>query len=845
MHLKSYITKYSKNKLVLYVYLPLFLIGLISTVILVGRVSFKKNFAQGNPQADKNIIKGKIFMTDMHSEENDTNDYRYYLETDDNGQKARRELKYNGTKLLMPNTEVSITGGRIEGADGSILVDETSGANLSVNSTSANSAVITGGTGYRRVALVLLYWSDLPASATPADATAARTWFSTIKNYFYDESHQKLSMQNDPGDTYGWANIGVPYSCATYLNTASGNPIDTKIASLVDFSKYQSVVTIVALPGDCGDSFGSVGGWYPNGAGLVRVPSFRDPAVLEHELSHNLSGNHTALLYNCGPNMPRNCTWDATDDYELLGHPAVGNPNLKDGFGLSAFHKELFGWNTFKNINYVIGNGTYNIYSMETEPNMPQSLQICRDIDTFYSVETRNNIGHDAYLPSSMTSGVIVRLIGLNPNAYPLNDPVFSTKGPDSFQMSPAITETSLYPGNSMTDTEKGIKITAMSKGLSSASVKVEYTSPVAFCPSIFGNSENDYQLSTDFDDYDTSCGTTKYSRPEIYFGVDPACSTNNLHTAYFKFPNVQIARNTPISSAALEFTMDGPFTSLFNESITVTDGTTTSPAIAWPISETWITKEIRRSVDFKSAVQSVINSTSWSPGKTLTVKISHVSGSGERRVYSYERGTSETVPFTKLMIKTGTSLPTFTPTPTPRYTATPTPRYTPTPTPRVTATPTPVGSSTQLYPTADAYVSSGSPSTNYGSATTLSADYSPVKIAYMRFDLTSLAGRTITKAYLKLFVSNITTGTLNLKRVTGLWTEGGVTYNSKPTLGTSIRTFSSPAATGAWTNTELTTFINSNKGTIINIAVDTTSTDDFVFYSRNATSNKPYLLIQ
>ncbi len=170
------------------------------------------------------------------------------------------------------------------------------------------------------------------------------------------------------------------------------------------------------------------------------------------------------------------------------------------------------------------------------------------------------------------------------------------------------------------------------------------------------------------------------------------------------------------------------------------------------------------------------------------------------------------------------------------------------TPTRSVVATPTSttgtVGS--QVLPVADAYVTSSSPSTNYGSSTSLQVDYSsPTAITYMRFDLTSLANTTITRATLKVYVTNSTTGSINFKNLSSSWTESAVTYNTKPTLSTLIKSVTNPGATGTWTSIDLTTYVNNHKGSTAAFAIDSTSTDGFNFTSRNSSSNKPYLLIQ
>ena len=84
----------------------------------------------------------------------------------------------------------------------------------------------------------------------------------------------------------------------------------------------------------------------------------------------------------------------------------------------------------------------------------------------------------------------------------------------------------------------------------------------------------------------------------------------------------------------------------------------------------------------------------------------------------------------------------------------------------------------------ADSYISSATPTQNFGTATTLSV--ASGNAALVQFDLAGIpAGTNISKAYLRLFVDKVTAGgTLNVAPVTSGWTEGGVTFAAQPTVG-------------------------------------------------------------
>ena len=72
--------------------------------------------------------------------------------------------------------------------------------------------------------------------------------------------------------------------------------------------------------------------------------------------------------------------------------------------------------------------------------------------------------------------------------------------------------------------------------------------------------------------------------------------------------------------------------------------------------------------------------------------------------------------------------------------------------------------------------------------ATKLAVDNSPIENSYLKFDLSGLAGRTLVGAKLQLRATTSgSTGTQNVRLVTvDTWTESGVTFNTRPALGSS-----------------------------------------------------------
>jgi len=148
-------------------------------------------------------------------------------------------------------------------------------------------------------------------------------------------------------------------------------------------------------------------------------------------------------------------------------------------------------------------------------------------------------------------------------------------------------------------------------------------------------------------------------------------------------------------------------------------------------------------------------------------------------------------------------------PTPTPTPTATVSPTATPTSTQTPTATPSPSPTSgpntVTILDSADAYIYSGSGSTNNGSANPIlfsAATYRSV----LRFPLSNIpSGATIDSVTLNLFSTvQPSSGGIQVRFEPTTWVESTITWNNQPAWSTSvIATSGTPVAT-AWTAVNL-----------------------------------------
>jgi hypothetical protein len=182
---------------------------------------------------------------------------------------------------------------------------------------------------------------------------------------------------------------------------------------------------------------------------------------------------------------------------------------------------------------------------------------------------------------------------------------------------------------------------------------------------------------------------------------------------------------------------------------------------------------------------------------------------------------------------------------------STTTPTTTPTLIPPVTSTITPApiisptsppGNLLTFRPTADAYVNSGSPSTNYGSLTTLRGDGSPVVRSYLRFDVQGLNG-PVTRATLRIYANSSSNTGHDIRSVSdNSWTETAITYTNAPPVG-NVLGASGGYGARVWTNVDVTVYVTGN-GTY-NLALSVQAAKAVSFASRESGANAPQLIVE
>ena len=144
--------------------------------------------------------------------------------------------------------------------------------------------------------------------------------------------------------------------------------------------------------------------------------------------------------------------------------------------------------------------------------------------------------------------------------------------------------------------------------------------------------------------------------------------------------------------------------------------------------------------------------------------------------------------------------------------------------------------------PQADSYVSSSSPTTNYGTATALRADGSPDVHSYVRFVVSGTSGHAIVRVRLLFFMNSPSgSGMRALAVADNTWVEKTITYSNAPALGATI-TSSGALANGAWVTLDVSPYVTAD-GTY-SFGVITPGNQAIKFASREAGASAPQLLI-
>jgi len=148
------------------------------------------------------------------------------------------------------------------------------------------------------------------------------------------------------------------------------------------------------------------------------------------------------------------------------------------------------------------------------------------------------------------------------------------------------------------------------------------------------------------------------------------------------------------------------------------------------------------------------------------------------------------------------------------------------------------------LIPAADAFVTSVSPTTNFGHSLAFYVDGNGIRKSYVRFDLSSLAG-AVSSATLRIWGNSTQSIGYDVFGVDDTsWDESTIDWENQPTSWDTSPTGSSgPVGAGTWTSVDVTRLVQAAAGGALNLGLSTTSTTNLSLGSRESI-HKPQLVI-
>lgn len=113
-----------------------------------------------------------------------------------------------------------------------------------------------------------------------------------------------------------------------------------------------------------------------------------------------------------------------------------------------------------------------------------------------------------------------------------------------------------------------------------------------------------------------------------------------------------------------------------------------------------------------------------------------------------------------------------------------------------------------------------------------------------MKFDLSPFSEEIITKATLRLLITDASKDTFTIKQVSDTnWSENLITYNNRPALGSVLTNFTATQASITY-DIDITTAVKANLGKTFSIGIDSSGTNNLGFNAKEAADGKPQLIL-
>lgn len=142
-----------------------------------------------------------------------------------------------------------------------------------------------------------------------------------------------------------------------------------------------------------------------------------------------------------------------------------------------------------------------------------------------------------------------------------------------------------------------------------------------------------------------------------------------------------------------------------------------------------------------------------------------------------------------------------------------------------------------------DTYVRADSPTTNFGSSTSLQVDGSPVKHFLLKFSVSGVGTQRVTAATLRLYNVDPSSAGGDFHGASSSWDERTVTWNTKPTYDPATVASQGSVAVGNWYDVNVTPLVTGD-GTVSLLAT-TANTNGADYSSKEGTPGRaPELIV-
>jgi len=259
--------------------------------------------------------------------------------------------------------------------------------------------------GQQKVVVLLMKFQDI-AYTPNTPSHYSDLIFGSMNAYYVENSFNQFSIT---GSVFGW--YVLPHPRSYYVDSSgSGNAVEMLKDSVatadpyVDFREFKHIIMVfngLFTPG-------GAPGWNVQTAegvvnvGVVFVPDINaetDPDPMgcyAHEFGHALGVPHSDSGH-----------WDC-----MSGGPELGcynGPSCSYPAHFISFGKIQLGWLPSSRVNVVSGGQTtFDVFKLEAATTGYQAAKIPVSSTAYYLIETRKQVGYDAYLPGQ---GVLISYV--------------------------------------------------------------------------------------------------------------------------------------------------------------------------------------------------------------------------------------------------------------------------------------------------------------------------------------------------------------------------------------------------------------------------------------------------